>query len=65
VWKHQCVQVFLSSIVIVLTLGLYRLVLYWKPDWYVWSMCVPSPAATATLVLIRYAYNTHMLPIFQ
>ncbi|XP_069460637.1 probable cation-transporting ATPase 13A5 [Ambystoma mexicanum] len=37
----------------VLSLGLLRLLFYWKPEWEVWATCVSCPLSDADVVLLR------------
>nr|XP_042115061.1 probable cation-transporting ATPase 13A5 isoform X4 [Peromyscus maniculatus bairdii] len=37
----------------ILTLGALQLMFYWRPEWWVWTSCIPCPLQEADTVLLR------------
>lgn len=46
-----------------LTLGAVQLMFYWRPEWWVWTSCIPCPLQEADTVLLRTTVRTFLLSI--
>ncbi|XP_029400364.1 probable cation-transporting ATPase 13A5 isoform X2 [Mus pahari] len=43
----------LCLVIAILTLGAVQLMFYWRPEWWVWTSCIPCPLQEADTVLLR------------
>ncbi|XP_052013974.1 probable cation-transporting ATPase 13A5 isoform X2 [Apodemus sylvaticus] len=43
----------LCLVTAILTLGAVQLIFYWRPEWWVWTSCIPCPLQEADTVLLR------------
>ncbi|XP_076798874.1 putative cation-transporting ATPase 13A5 isoform X3 [Arvicanthis niloticus] len=43
----------LCLVTAILTLGAVQLMFYWRPEWWVWTSCIPCPLQEADTVLLR------------
>uniref|UniRef100_A0A8C6GNT4 Cation-transporting ATPase n=1 Tax=Mus spicilegus TaxID=10103 RepID=A0A8C6GNT4_MUSSI len=43
----------LCLVTAILTLGAVQLMFYWRPEWWVWTSCIPCPLQEADTILLR------------
>jgi phage-related protein len=52
-YKVKKLKNVLTWIFMILTLGLLRLIFYWKPDWYLKATCAKCSLEEATQILLK------------
>ncbi|XP_055481195.1 probable cation-transporting ATPase 13A5 [Psammomys obesus] len=52
-YHTQTLRRALCLVTAILTLGALQLMFYWRPEWWVWSSCIPCPLQEADTVLLR------------
>nr|XP_048309896.1 probable cation-transporting ATPase 13A5 isoform X2 [Myodes glareolus] len=52
-YQTQSLRRALCFVTAILTLGALQLMFYWRPEWWVWTSCIPCPLQEADTVLLR------------
>ncbi|XP_005344847.1 probable cation-transporting ATPase 13A5 [Microtus ochrogaster] len=52
-YHTQSLRRALCLVTAILTLGALQLMFYWRPEWWVWTSCIPCPLQEADTVLLR------------
>ncbi|CAO2631483.1 Probable cation-transporting ATPase 13A5 [Lemmus lemmus] len=52
-YHTQSLRRALCLVTAILTFGALQLMFYWRPEWWVWTSCIPCPLQEADTVLLR------------
>lgn len=55
----------LCLVTAILTLGAVQLMFYWRPEWWVWTSCIPCPLQEADTILLRTTVRNFLMSILN